>query len=207
MVERDPIDDLRGLWNRIDAPEPDHCDAEDGARDERADAAIDWMRAAYTRLEAPIPELPWGLRRRRVVRSAAWIAVAAALLATLTIVLANLPRDGAMGGRGDDRVADHITDPIADRVDTDRVDTDRVETDLVETDLVETVSGAASDDTDLGSGDATATDMVGSDPRVVRVLGADDTNDVRTAVDEQGRTVMRRGSVDLMWVAPNESPF
>lgn|GEM_PF-6958117 len=172
MVERDPIDDLRGLWSRLDAPELDHSDAEGDARDERADAAVSWMRDSWSRLEAPAPELPWVLRRRRVVRTAAWFAAAAALLAAVTVVLANLPH-GSVGERDrEDRIANRTEERVEDRAD-----------------------------------DATTVDDLLSDPRVVRVLGAGDTNDVRTEVDREGRVVMRRGSVDLVWVTPNESPF
>lgn len=163
MVERDPIDDLRGLWNRLEAPEPDHSDASGEARDAAADAAVAWMRAAYGRLEAPVPELPWSLRRRRVVRGAAWMAAAAGLLVG-ALVLLSAPQ-GAGDGGGDGRGGDSTA----------------------------------------GETYAEALERLSADPRVVRV-SAGETNTIRTEIDDEGRVVMRHGSVDLVWVAPNESP-
>lgn len=161
---RDPIDDLRALWNGLEAPEPDHSDA---PRDARTDAAVDWMRATWGRIEAPPAEVPFVLRRRRVVRRATLLAVAAALLAGLSILIGDRPDLGqAPTAPHDPRVAD--------------------------------VTAHAPG---LAPGPAP---VIERDERVLDVIPDDDHT--RTAIDADGRLTLSRGSVQLVWVKPNESP-
>ncbi|QDU83419.1 hypothetical protein Pla163_05180 [Planctomycetes bacterium Pla163] len=157
---RDPIDDLRALWAELETPEPDHSDA---PRDERSGAAVDWLRATWDQLEAPPVEVPFVLRRRRVVRTAALLAVAAALLAGLSILLS--------GPRATD-VAPAVPDGPR---------------------LAE-----------AGPGDDSVHTAAERDDRVLDVFPDDDRT--RTEIDAGGRLTLSRGSVQLVWVEPNESP-
>lgn len=80
--------DLRALWSRL---EPDAIDdGDDRSRDPRTEAAMAWMRAAWTAIEAPAaraaaPVIPLSSARRRSI-SPALAAVAALLLAILSVV-------------------------------------------------------------------------------------------------------------------------
>jgi len=92
MPERDPHSDpdgleaLRSAWSKLEAPEamPERGDAQ-------TEAALDWMRAAWSALEAPEPVVPVHLPRRRfrlrLVRGAALVLAAAAVLLLCTLFL------------------------------------------------------------------------------------------------------------------------
>ncbi|MFT7668000.1 MAG: hypothetical protein ACI8X5_000686 [Planctomycetota bacterium] len=70
--------EMRNLWNQLKAP-----DATPETFDKETQAAVDWMRAAWTELEAPEVKLPARLRFRLLRSRRRWllpIATAAAAL-------------------------------------------------------------------------------------------------------------------------------
>jgi len=94
MAERDPVDDLAGLWARLEAPATGDPDAED-VLDPTTAASVAWMRAAWAALEAPVErtEPRADLHCDRVEESPRPVTTRAVLLLVAAVLLwVGLPR-------------------------------------------------------------------------------------------------------------------
>lgn len=74
MVDDDPIDELRSLWQSLEPPA-------DPEPDEATHAVVDWLREAWQ--AQPVPEAPSIPTPRRTMRPA--VRAAAALLVAVTV--------------------------------------------------------------------------------------------------------------------------
>lgn len=114
-----PLDELRRAWAAAEPPPPDpDLDQADAS----TRAAVAWMQAAWSRVEAPVPVAPLALRARRSGwrRWAQPLAAAAGVLLALSAALW-LQRSGpaVRPGGVDTETTAQIEGPAPTRPDTD----------------------------------------------------------------------------------------